>query len=317
MKHRLSLLLVFLGINTAISQDIFKQHGFTKEPLTLSQGKYKEFFENQTFVQIGSVILNTSTNEVVAFVEEDTAAFVYHADLSSRWLCPDPLASKYPQVSPYTYCLNNPIIFIDPDGKDVEIVIGKPYTKNGKEHPYGHMAIRVYGDGYDYVFDFGRYGKTWGIGKGEGILNVYTEGGKYLSSEQKFRESVGFNLKTTSEEDKTVIDYYLNLAKEGGKSETTGGEVPGGGGTSYKLDEDYSVFSNNCVTKSGEGLEQIDKNKVGDEYDPRDVLKNFESNYKELGFTKKTIYLEGGGVQVVYERKPLPEPQKKEYENHY
>jgi RHS repeat-associated protein len=33
------------------------------------------------------------------------------------WLACDPLASKYPDLSPYQFCANNPIIFIEVDGK--------------------------------------------------------------------------------------------------------------------------------------------------------------------------------------------------------
>jgi hypothetical protein len=35
------------------------------------------------------------------------------------WLSVDPLAEKYPNISPYAYCLNNPIIYVDPDGRKV------------------------------------------------------------------------------------------------------------------------------------------------------------------------------------------------------
>ncbi len=34
-----------------------------------------------------------------------------------RWLSTDPISDKYPSLSPYNYCANNPIMFVDPDGK--------------------------------------------------------------------------------------------------------------------------------------------------------------------------------------------------------
>ena len=31
----------------------------------------------------------------------------------------DPLAEKYYNISPYAYCANNPVNFVDPDGREV------------------------------------------------------------------------------------------------------------------------------------------------------------------------------------------------------
>jgi len=37
---------------------------------------------------------------------------------TGRFMSVDPLAEKYYSISPYAYCLNNPVKFIDPDGRD-------------------------------------------------------------------------------------------------------------------------------------------------------------------------------------------------------
>ena len=42
-----------------------------------------------------------------------------HDPLLCRWDRMDPLCEKYYSVSPYAYCCNNPVKFIDPDGMDL------------------------------------------------------------------------------------------------------------------------------------------------------------------------------------------------------
>ena len=42
----------------------------------------------------------------------------YSSDLSI-WLSVDPMSDKYPSLSPYAYCANNPIKLVDPNGEEV------------------------------------------------------------------------------------------------------------------------------------------------------------------------------------------------------
>ena len=41
----------------------------------------------------------------------------------------DPLAGKYESWAPYVYCLNSPIIFVDPDGRTVDPASQKEWDK--------------------------------------------------------------------------------------------------------------------------------------------------------------------------------------------
>ena len=40
-------------------------------------------------------------------------------DLLTGWLSVDPMADKYPGISPYAYCAWNPVKLVDPDGEDI------------------------------------------------------------------------------------------------------------------------------------------------------------------------------------------------------
>ena len=39
-------------------------------------------------------------------------------ELMTGWLSVDPMADKYPNISPYAYCAWNPMKLVDPDGRE-------------------------------------------------------------------------------------------------------------------------------------------------------------------------------------------------------
>ena len=56
-------------------------------------------------------------------LDEETGLYYYGAryldPADCRWLSPDPKWDDYKGVSPYAYCLNNPVKLVDPDGRKV------------------------------------------------------------------------------------------------------------------------------------------------------------------------------------------------------
>ena len=44
-----------------------------------------------------------------------------YTSAASIWLSVDPLADKYPGISPYAYCAWNPMKYVDPDGREIRI----------------------------------------------------------------------------------------------------------------------------------------------------------------------------------------------------
>ena len=134
---KVTLLIFFLTLilrGVSFGQNPYKSLGVPMpkgKMLTVSNGKFQEFFPNDTLTPIGSVMYNTITGDVVQFLTRDTmyAEYNLEPELVSRWLSPDPLAEKYYQWSPYTYGVDNPIRFIDPDGRQGEDVIIKGKEK--------------------------------------------------------------------------------------------------------------------------------------------------------------------------------------------
>jgi hypothetical protein len=175
MKRIILLFAIIISTVCVNSQNPFAEYGYTPKIATLSQGQYNEFFDNDTLVQIGSVLFNTKSKQIVAFVETDTlySEATLEPDIVSRWISPDPLAVKYPQISPYVYVKDNPIIHIDPDGRDAVVVVFPDYkisTPVGKIGGIGHAGVLLIDNktGLTKYYEYGRYDK-----EGKGLVRSF------------------------------------------------------------------------------------------------------------------------------------------------
>ena len=95
---------------------------------SLAFGKTNEFVLHSLPASVGEPFLDqrsTTWNSRYTFSgkERDNetgysyfGARYYNSDISI-WLSVDPLSDKYPNLTPYAYCANNPIILVDPDGR--------------------------------------------------------------------------------------------------------------------------------------------------------------------------------------------------------
>ncbi|MDX2174247.1 MAG: DUF4329 domain-containing protein [Bacteroidota bacterium] len=114
--------LLFLSVSFLVSNLIISQNPYasigkkTKPMLSLSNGTYVEHFENDSIRQVGSVMINMRTEQIIAFVDRKEQAKKNHSITNSRFLSVDPLARTFPFYTPYQYAGNKPINCIDIDG---------------------------------------------------------------------------------------------------------------------------------------------------------------------------------------------------------
>ncbi|MFT3995752.1 MAG: hypothetical protein QM660_15690, partial [Dysgonomonas sp.] len=84
-----------------------------------SKGEFTEFHDQTDIVEIGSVLYNTETNEIIKVLEKDETTIDISSAITAMSI--DPLCEKYYWISPYAYVANNPLKYIDPDGRKLRI----------------------------------------------------------------------------------------------------------------------------------------------------------------------------------------------------
>lgn len=171
------------------------------------------------------------------YVYLDFKRCLYDSDISI-WLSVDPLAAKYPHQSNYMYCSGNPIMRIDPDGRDEWEVSSRGKVKwvaentekdvfystdkkgnrissvefqygtienlsSGKDNDINYQVLRVRGDEQGKeLFEFLATPENFNLKAGQNV-----EWSRILTGEHGDK---GLNFLTTSwETDREAGSYYL------------------------------------------------------------------------------------------------------------
>jgi RHS repeat-associated protein len=129
----------------------------------------------------------------------------------SRRPSPDPLADKYADISPYSYCFNNPVSVLDIDGKEGIVISGQPGDHKGREH--------FLANGLDRAKQLSKQFKK--ENKGEKVTwFIYNSGGaggfdqKTLTKYQEKAAKAGVTIQVVDDADKIV--EYVNEKTGGG-----------------------------------------------------------------------------------------------------
>ena len=122
-----------------------------------------------------------------------------------RFTTMDPMAEKYYDVSPYAYCANNPIYYIDPDGKKKHNWIkgigryNNASSQKRYENRYGNRFVQIWAHGHKESVR----GKAIGIEVEIDYYSPRIRGGGYYHSRSRESKIV----KSASELDKILKKY--------------------------------------------------------------------------------------------------------------
>jgi len=241
----------------------FARFGYKPKIATLSKGKYLEFHDRDSIVKIGSFTYNTRQKIVTGFIDLDTvhSEATLRPELISRWFNPDPLSDEYPRWSPYTFVADNPIRFIDPDGRYF-IVKDEEQQKNIIE------ALATAFNGKTNAFSFDKNGR----------LSINQKELGDLSKDQQFLYD-SFNTDVVTNEKNDLI-----VESTDGKTMVSYAENDKGGVTgTISLNINQSDF-NDKMRDTSDGTVNGDKN-----YEATDSEKTATAVYHEVGHFREDV----------------------------
>jgi len=172
--------------------------------------------------------------------QQDYGLRIYDPRLG-RFLSVDPLASKYPDLSPYCFVANNPILYVDPDGREIWIA----FDVKNKDGSTSIQKVQYKG------------GKLYGTdGK------AYTGGNEYATKVQKDLnqltkddKDLGGRISTLDESEQIHTIGMTDNPDDGNSNSASRDDQkagkPTGSKTKYNPDKEENVIGGKRVPRAG------------------------------------------------------------------
>lgn len=205
MKKLLFVLPVFLitsFLNAQTGNNPFSKFGYDVLVGTSSKGEFEEFHDKKDIVEIGSILYDTKTKKIIKVLDKDSTTINISAATAAMSI--DPMCEKYYWISPYAYVANNPIKYIDPDGRVIVIHYGgkTPFYFNGSNasqapnNTFVQKAIQSYN--YNIANGGGESMKALATSKTSGVHlkqysdNKHVAGTVFWNPEQASKTAEGY-----------------------------------------------------------------------------------------------------------------------------
>ena len=234
-------------------------------------------------------------------LDEETGMYYYEA----RYYKPpvftsrDPMFEKYFWMTPYAYCANNPVKYVDPDGKDAIYITFPKYKADGYPAT-GHAGVLLIDNttGLTKYYEYGRYDK-----ENKGIVRTYQVPNVEMKDGLPTAESLNAVLNTISKksgkgqvlkgayiksDDFNIMNDYAKLKL---KENTDKNRVP------------YNIFTNNCGTFADDVIKQDQTFFLPIIIDPRPVsiIKEYQGIYTSIFYDpKKGTTIELSEKTIIY-----------------
>lgn len=214
----------------------------------------------------------------------------YYNPKTSIWLSVDPLANKYPDVSPYNFVLNNPIANIDPDGRDVIPIVFPNYKISAlgtKWSNLGHAGVLLIDNktGETKYYEYGRYD---GAGLGE-VRNIEVSNvimGKDGKPTLKSLNKVMAQISKASGKGGAIEGAYIKSDEYDKMNEYAQGRMAE---NSNAEREPYDIVDNNCGTFACDVADQdpeVEKNSpLIIDPRPNSIIKEYRDEYDKVDYS--------------------------------